>query len=119
MTRDIKQKEKDKPFEACLVELARVARKRPGAGKNHRPRHAGRPAPKFRLDEIRDAAEKKPDRNRGGANIGKAQHRNSFARGEDVNRERGSGEAAVKRHTTFPNSENLGRMRKIKSRIVE
>src|ERR1700730_5214031 len=119
MNRDKKHKEEDKSSEARFVELARVSRQRPGAGKNHRPRHAGRPSPKFRLDEIGNASEKKPGPTRAGANIGKAQHRNSFARGEDINRESGSGESAVKRHTAFPNSENLGRMREIKTRVVE
>src|SRR3984893_4815186 len=119
MNRDIKHKEEDKSFEARFVELARVPRRRPGARKNHRPRHAGRPAPKFRLNEIRDASEKKPDRNRGGADIGEAQPRNPLALGKDIKRESGAAESAVKRHTAFPNSENLGRMRKIKTRVVE
>jgi hypothetical protein len=50
-----------------------MAGQRPGAGKDHRPRHIGRASPKFRLDEIGDPPEKEPDRNRGGADIGEAQ----------------------------------------------
>ena len=112
-------KEKDDAFEARFIELARMTRQRSGAGKNHRPRHIRWPSPKFRLDEIGDAAKKEPDRNRGGANIDDAQDRYPLALGKKINRNSGPGEAAVKRHAAFPDSEDLGGMGEIKAGIVE
>src|SRR5215831_17551063 len=41
------------PFEACLVELARMARDRAGARKYHRPRYVGIAAPQLAIDEVR------------------------------------------------------------------
>src|SRR5208282_1251274 len=70
---------KGQSLQSRLVKLARMARLRPGAGKDHRPRNIGRTAPQLRLDEIGDAHQKQPDRRHGAANIGDRPERNFYA----------------------------------------
>jgi len=44
--------QQDEPFEARLIELARMARDRAGVRKDHRPGYVGKPAPQLAIDEV-------------------------------------------------------------------
>src|SRR5260370_10613038 len=52
-----KDDQQHEPFEARLIELARMARDRTGARKDHRPRDVSKPAPQLAIDERCEAAD--------------------------------------------------------------
>src|SRR6202043_2558911 len=96
-----------------------MARDRATVGKDHRPRHVGRPAPQFAIDEIGDAAEEQSDRTDRGDDVAERQHRNATLEREGDDGDDAAGDAAMKRHATVPQFENLPRMLDEMRKIVE
>src|SRR5260221_3270802 len=70
------------PLDARLIELARMARDRASARKDHRPGYVRKPAPQLAIDEVREAAEQDPDRRDCTGNIAERQHREFAYRGK-------------------------------------
>ena len=71
-----------------------------------RPRAVGGPAPEFAIDEIRDPAEEKPDRHRGGDETAKTAA-TGCAAGKQRDGERAPREPAMERHAAMPERQDL------------
>ncbi len=69
MGEDAQHEEQHHALEQGLVELARMAGERPAIGELDRPRHIGRSAPEFGIDEVGDAHQAEADRHAGGHDI--------------------------------------------------
>ena len=111
--------EQQQPFEHGLVELARVTRLRAAGRKHHCPRHVGRPAPQFAVDEIGDAAEENSDRPGRTGQVPEREDRKAAMACEQDDREHAAEKAAVERHAAFPELQALERMRGEIARVVE
>ena len=108
-----------RPFAERFVELARMARHRAAIRENHCPRHVARPPVQFAVDEIGDAAEKQPDRDRLGNDVGKGKERYSAPPSKQDDRDRHAERAAMERHAAMPYEERLDRMIEIILGFIE
>src|SRR5258708_32904760 len=106
-------------LEARLIELARVARDRAGARKDHRPGYVRKPAPQLAIDEVREAAEQDPDRRDCTGNVAERQHGELAYRGKADDGDDTAEKTAMKRHAAIPDLENLQRVLDEMRQIVE
>src|SRR5262249_45829634 len=95
-------REQDKAFQGRFIELARMARNRPAAGKYHRPGNISRAAPQFAIDEIGNSAEKQPNRSDRAGNVAERKDRDATLVTEQKDSEDAADKAAVERHTAVP-----------------
>src|SRR6266478_4069748 len=107
------------PLEARLIELARMARDRAGARKDHRPGYVGKPAPQLAIDEVGEAAEQDPDRRNRTCNVAERKHREFAYRGKSYDGDDTAEKTPMKRHAAIPDLENLQRMLDEMRQIVE
>ena len=103
MLGDQQQQEQQQAFARRLIELARMPRHRPAAGKHHGPRDVGFPAVQLTVDEVGEAAEEQPDRDRLGDDVGKGEDRKAAGAG----------------HPAMPQIERLERVLEVVAGLVE
>src|SRR6266481_3354525 len=106
-------------LKARLIELARMARDRAGARKDHRPGYVGKPAPQLAIDEVGEAAEQDPDRRNRTCNVAERKHREFAYRGKNHDGDDTAEKTPMKRHAAIPDLENLQRVLDEMRQIVE
>src|SRR5450631_3811446 len=116
---DEKNDQQGEPFEAGLVELARMARQRPAERKYHRPRHVGGPSPQLAIDEVREPPEQEPDRPDRAGDVAERERRYPAVVSEAYHRDDATEKAAVEGHAAFPHLEDLERVLEKMRQVVE
>ena len=107
-------------FQGELVELRRVPRQLLRIGReDHRPRHIGRLAPEFGIDEITDAPGAQPNGDKGGNEVHQLEKFLAVAPRKDPGTQQHAQQTAMKRHATLPNLEDQRRIVDIGRQIVE
>src|SRR5665213_1939251 len=114
-----KHREQQQALKSRLIKLAGMARQWAAIGEYHGPRHIGRTAPEFAVDEIGDAAEKYSDRPDRAGDVAEREDGDAALACEQHHRDDAAGEAAMERHAAVPELEDFEWMFDEVRQIVE
>src|SRR5215471_697616 len=96
-----------------------MARDVAALGKDHRPRHVGRPPPQLAIHEIGEADEKDPRWSSRTGEVAERQEGYAALPGEQYDRKHAAKKAAVERHASFPHLHDLGWMLDEVAEVIE